>query len=142
MTIDYIKLGRFGSVGGLGAIVYFLSLWLMVEKFHFSVMLATSLSFILVIIINYVLHYHWTFDSNRSHRSTFPRFVLISITGFSLNWGIMYIGTVGLDYNYLLIQTLSIVVVVTWNLVMSTVIFQPKNYRNQDTDSPESAGRR
>lgn len=130
MNIDIMKLGRFGFVGGLGTIVYFLSLWLMVEEFHISVMLATSLSFILVIVENYVLHYHWTFGSNRSHRSAFPRFLLMSVTGFSINWGIMYIGTVGLNYNYLLVQTLSITVIVIWNLVISTYIFQPANESN------------
>jgi len=127
MNLDIMKLGRFGFVGGLGTVVYFLSLWLMVEKIHISVMLATSLSFILVIIENYLLHYHWTFGSNRQHRTAFPRFLLMSITGFSLNWGIMYIGTVMLNYNYMLIQSLSIVVVVMWNLVISTLIFHPVN---------------
>ena len=127
MTVDLSRLGRFGFVGGLGAIVYFLSLWTMVEIFHISVMLATSLSFILVVVENYVLHYHWTFGSNRSHVSAFPRFLLMSITGFLLNWGIMYIGTVEQVYNYLLVQTFSIMVIIIWNLVISTYIFRAVN---------------
>ena len=98
--------GRFGFVGGLGTAIYYLSLWLLVEKIHIGIMLATSISFILVVIENYVLHYHWTFSSNRSHRSAFPRFLLMGITGFALNWSIMYVGTVELNFNYLLVATL------------------------------------
>ena len=127
MAIDIFRLGRFGFVGGLGTAIYYLSLWLLVEKIHIGIMLATSISFILVVIENYVLHYHWTFSSNRSHRSAFPRFLLMGITGFALNWSIMYVGTVELNFNYLLVQALSIAVIVIWNLVISTFIFQPAN---------------
>ena len=131
MNIDIMKLGRFGFVGGLGTVVYVSSLWLMVEKLHIPVMIATSLSFILVVIENYILHYHWTFGSSRSHKTAFPRFLLMSITGFTLNWVIMYVGTNELHYNYMLVQTLSIIVIVIWNLVISSCIFQASGKNRQ-----------
>jgi len=98
-----------------------------------SIMIATSISFIIVVIENYVLHYSWTFDSSRSHRSAFPRFMLMSMTGFILNWLVVYVGVEKLSFNYLLVQAFSIFIVVVWNLVISTFFIFPSNKIETET---------
>ena len=106
--------------------VYYAALVAMVELMGLPVLVATSIAFALVTIENYLLHRSWTFQSTAAHRSAFPRFVLMSVVGFFLNAGIMYYGVQALQYNYLLVQTLAIVVLVCWNFVLSSLwIFSP-----------------
>jgi putative flippase GtrA len=122
------RLGRYGLVGILGTLVYYTALWLLVEVFHVLVMVSTSIAFILVTIENYLLHYLWTFNSDASHQTAFPRFVLMNIIGFCLNWLIMYVGVHSLVLNYLWVQAVAIVVVVIWNYVLGAVwIFRDKH---------------
>jgi putative flippase GtrA len=114
------RLARFGVVGTMGTLIYYVTLWVMVEAFRLPVLLASSISFLIVTLENYVLHYTWTFMSTDSHGTALPRFVMMSAIGFSLNWGIMYLGVERLSLNYLLIQGIAIVIVVMWNFLVSS----------------------
>ena len=116
------RLVKFGFVGVLASIVFYLLLWVMVELLDIPVLIATSIAFILVIIENYILHHRWTFRSNKAHKKTFPRFVLMSILGFAINWYVMYEGVELLAINYLLVQAAAIVLVSTWNIVISHIM--------------------
>jgi len=113
------RLIRFSLVGVLAAFVFYLALWSMVEMMGVSVLLATSIAFILVTIENYLLHYKWTFRSTSAHASSFPRFVLMSVGGFTINWLVMFVGVELWILNYLAVQAVAIVMVVAWNFVLS-----------------------
>lgn len=110
---------KFGIVGSFGALTYYALLWGMVELARFHVLLATSVAFALVVVETYVLHYHWTFRSDAAHSAVAPRFIFMTTTGFFLNLGIMYAGVTLAHVNYLIVQTLAIGVVVTWNFLVS-----------------------
>ena len=111
---------KYASVGLLGAAVFYLALWLLVECFNVSVLVATSAAFILVTLQNYILHYVWTFTSNHAHSVALPRFALMNVAGFCLNWSVMYVGVKLLAGNYLLVQTVAVAGVIAWNFVLST----------------------
>lgn len=113
------RLIRFGMVGALAAVVYYGLLWTMVEVFSISILVASSAAFIFVTIENYILHYTWTFRSINAHAEAFPRFLLMNIGGFGINWLVMYAGVVVADFNYLWVQALAITIVVAWNLALS-----------------------
>ena len=83
------------------------------------VMLATSIAFVLVTVQNYVLHYLWTFDSDRPHIAALPRFFVMNVVGFCLNWGIMFAGVRLAEFHYLVVQGVAIAVVITWNVMLS-----------------------
>lgn len=113
------RLIRFGMVGALATVVYYGLLWAMVEIFSISILVASSAAFIFVTIENYILHYTWTFRSTNAHAEAFPRFLLMNIGGFGINWLVMYTGVVVADFNYLWVQALAITIVVAWNLALS-----------------------
>jgi putative flippase GtrA len=127
--IDGIKrLLRFGTVGALATGVYYGLLWLLVEIFSIPVLMATSAAFIFVTIENYILHYTWTFRSTHAHAEAFPRFLVMNIVGFGINWLVMYAGVVVAGFNYLAVQALAIAAVVAWNLAVSHLwIFRRAN---------------
>jgi len=116
---DVKRLIKFGLVGILATFVYYLVLWGMVEILNIPVLLATSIAFVLVTIENYLLHYNWTFRSSNDHTTAFPRFILMNVVGFNINLFIMFAGVNLWDFNYLLVQAVAIVTVVTWNFVLS-----------------------
>ena len=118
-VLELRRLIKFGLVGILATFVFYLALWGMVEILKIPILLATSIAFAMVTIENYLLHYKWTFRSSNAHTIAFPRFILMSAGGFIINFVIMFAGVNLLDFNYLLIQAAAIVMVVTWNFVLT-----------------------
>jgi putative flippase GtrA len=110
---------RFGTVGALATVVYYGLLWTMVEIFAISILVASSAAFIFVTIENYILHYTWTFRSSNAHAEAFPRFLLMNIVGFGINWIVMFAGVQVAGFNYLWVQAFAIAIVVAWNLALS-----------------------
>ena len=113
------RLIRFGTVGSLATVVYYGLLWVMVEIFSISILVASSAAFIFVTIENYILHYTWTFRSTNAHAEAFPRFLLMNMGGFAINWLVMFAGVVVAGFNYLWVQALAIAIVIAWNLALS-----------------------
>jgi putative flippase GtrA len=131
------RLAKFAVVGATGTVVYYATLWPAVEILQLSVLLASSLSFFIVTLENYVLHYVWTFGSITPHRTALPRFVLMNAVGFGLNWGTMYLGVETLSLNYLLVQGIAIIIVVSWNFVVSSLwIFGSRRIARKRSDAP------
>lgn len=118
-VLEAERLIKFGIVGVLVAMLYYLALWTMVELLTIPVLMASSIAFILVSVVNYILHHRWTFRSTNAHSSAFPRFALMNVAGFSINWIVMYVGTEIFIINYLLVQAVAIVFLVVWNFVLS-----------------------
>jgi putative flippase GtrA len=112
------RLLRFGLVGGSSAVIYFLLLYLGVDLLQIDATLASSITYLVVIAYNYLMHYSWTYKATAPHASALRRFVLMNLVGFCLNAAIMFGGVTLLGLNYLLIQTLAIGVVVAWNYCM------------------------
>ncbi|MFL6623380.1 MAG: GtrA family protein [Sulfurifustis sp.] len=119
-ALPIAQIFKFGIVGSFGALTYYSVLLAMVEWWRVPVLAATSIAFVLVVVETYVLHYHWTFRSDAAHSAVAPRFVFMTVTGFFLNFAIMYAGVTHARINYLLVQTCAIGVVVTWNFLVSS----------------------
>lgn len=118
-TLDWRRLSRFTAVGALGTVIFYVLLWAFVEHAHLGVLVATSLTFLIVASENYVLHYCWTFESSESHATAFPQFLLMNAVGFAINWTVMFLGVGHFHLNYFLVQTVAIVAIVTWNYFVS-----------------------
>ena len=99
-------------VVGLGSyLIYLLLLIGMVEGLSLDPVLASFLSFIPVLIISYILSRNWIFYSERNHRSTFSRYLVVVGISMTLNVTIMYITIHWLDWWYIYSQILVAMVV-------------------------------
>jgi putative flippase GtrA len=126
-ALDWGRLVRFGLVGTFGAGVYFGMLWLLVDGLGIGVLVSTSISFVLVTLQQYFLHFHWTWVSDREHGAALPRFAFMNIAGFWINWTIMYVGVTYTAVHYLLVQAVAVTAIVIWNYLLSHYwIFRPK----------------
>lgn len=123
----FTRFTKFGLVGGLGTIVYYLVLWFLVEVLSIPVLTSTTIAFFLVIIENYILHYRWTFDCARPHAATFPRFLIMNFIGLGINYLVVLASMTMMQLHYMVAQTFAIVAVISWNLVLcSAWIFVEK----------------
>jgi len=112
---------RFGVVGALTAVLHYGLLYIGVEALQLNVTVASSLGFVVAVIFNYLMHYSWTFDEPAPHGRTLRRYLVMIGCGFLINGAVMYAGVHWAALNYLLTQALALVVVVSWNFVMSNV---------------------
>lgn len=112
------RLVRFALVGGSSAGLYFLLLYVGVDLLKVDATLASSITYLVVITYNYLMHYSWTFEATGPHASALRRFLLMNLVGFFLNAAIMFVGVTLLELNYLLVQAAAIAAVIAWNYCM------------------------
>jgi putative flippase GtrA len=112
-------LGRFAVVGGATSVLYLVVGHVLSAFAGLSVLTATSLAFILVVAVNYVFHYQWTFEATVRHRVAMARFIVASAGGFALNMLLvgLLVGTHAVPLP--ISQTVVIVVVTGWNFLLN-----------------------
>jgi putative flippase GtrA len=114
-------LQRFFVVGGTASALYFGISWLLAAQGGTGEVVATSVAFVAVIVWNYVMHYHWTFESEQAHSIAGARFCVMSAVGFFLNWLVIGIGTDLLPGSPLLVKLVAVGFVVLSNLIISAL---------------------
>ena len=114
------KTARFAAVGIVTAALYYAFLLTTIELMGVDVVAASATGYVLAVLLNYAMHYYWTFRSESSHGATLFRFALMLALGFGVNLIIMSAGTRWLDMHYLLLQTIAIALIATLNLGMSS----------------------
>ena len=110
---------QYGVVGVGGYVFHLLLLTVMVEFFAVDPVLASIVSFIPVLIISYRLSHSWVFCSDRDHRTTFKRYLVVTGIGFMLNTLIMYTTIHWLDWWYIYSQGVVFVTVATNNYLLN-----------------------
>jgi len=101
MSKQFIK---YSLVGGLGTTGHYLTLVLGTELLAMTPTISTSLGFLVGAIINYILNYEFTFNSDVSHRKAITRFFSIAAVGFVINLAIFNLFTNNIGVNYILSQ--------------------------------------
>ncbi len=85
-SLPFLLIGLFAT--GL----QFVLLTLFIEMFAFNKVFASGLSYALSAVCNYLLNYHFTFNSRQQHRTTLPKFLATAVIGLLINtltFGIM-----------------------------------------------------
>lgn len=108
-------------MGAIGTGGHYLILILLVELLHINASLATTAGFTAGALINYILNYHITFKSNKSHREALTKFLIIAVIGAVINTFIMYLGTSQLHFHYLLVQIIATLIVLFWNFIINKI---------------------
>ncbi len=115
------KLFRFTVVGLITAAVHYGLLFLLVEFLGLQATIASSLGFLVAVAVNYLMHYSWTFAAPVPHGHALLRYIVMISLGFLINGGFMQFGVVALELNYLLVQLLAFVAVISWNFLVSSL---------------------
>jgi len=114
------KVFRFAVVGVATAALQYTLLYVGVDLFSLDATLTSSVTFAIIICFNYLMHYNWTFAVPAPHTEALRRYLFMTSCGFLINSFIMYVGTTFTQFNYLLVQTAALGVVVVWNFCLSS----------------------
>lgn len=116
MVTWFIKLLKFGLVGGLGIVTDFIITWLCKEGFRWNKYIANACGFCTAVLQNYALNRYWTFQSRDEQvLMQFSKFLLVSLLGLALNTAILMLLHERLRLPFYWSKILAIAVVFFWN---------------------------
>lgn len=110
---------RYGIVGVIGTMLHIAVLVLLVEKYRLSPLWASSLGFLVVLIVSFILNRYWTFRSYGTVSVEFAKYCVTCVFGFILNFSIMFFFVDVLSWNYVIGQTMVILVIPISNFLLS-----------------------
>ena len=105
------------GIGAIGTIGHYATLVLLVQLIHTDPVFATTIGFIIGALINYILNYRITFNSNKQHREALTKFLIVASLGAVINGAIMSTGINMLDLHYLVIQVIATCIVLVLNFI-------------------------
>ncbi|MGA7965937.1 MAG: GtrA family protein [Gammaproteobacteria bacterium] len=106
---------RFAAVGAVGTLVQYLVLGIGVELLSLSAAISSGAGYILGSIVNYLLNYKFTFESDKSHRDTAFKYYAILAVGWSINTGLMWFLADHYGLNYWFAQIIATGTSFLWN---------------------------
>lgn len=118
---DLRRLVRY-AIGGSGAATAHLgSTALLVELGGLRPVVASSIGFVLGVVVSYLVQKHWVFASGAQHRIALPKFLTVTAVGWTINWTVLYIGTEVMDTHYILVQAVAFVLLPLNNFVLNSL---------------------
>jgi putative flippase GtrA len=105
----------FAFMGGVGTLVHYAELILLVSRFSVDPVLASTAGAVSGALVNYLLNYRFTFGSRQLHRQTLPKFLAVAGLGFILNAALMWFAVRVIALHYLFGQIVATCLVLIWN---------------------------
>ena len=109
----------FAGLGVIGTLGHYTILIVLVQFWAVDPVFASSFGFVVGAVINYILNYQFTFQSDKRHAEALTKFLIVATIGAGINGTIMYIGVENTNINYLIVQIFATCVVLLWNFVLN-----------------------
>lgn len=117
---------RYGIVGGVTALFFFLTIYLSVDWLGLSLPIATALGWAVAVPINFLTHKIWSFESQRSYGHSIPRYAFALLCSFAVNLAIVEGLVRFFSVHYLLAQLLAVpALLVTNYATLRLWVFRP-----------------
>ena len=93
-------------------------------------MISAVLSFIISLIVNYVLSTHWVFNKNQieNKAAEFGVFALIGVVGLGFTEIFLYLFTDVFGMYYMFSKIITTAIVMFWNFIARRVMFYGKDF--------------
>lgn len=114
----FIKFLMYSFVGCICTLIYFISVFIFVELYDKDPVYGSTLSFIIMTIFSFLLNKKYTFGGDFTYKK-FSRFLLVSLIGFGLNYGIMYTICEVLLFHYSIGELVTILVIPLVNFTLN-----------------------
>jgi putative flippase GtrA len=105
-------------VGCISVLIYFFSVFVLVELFGRDPVFGSALSFAIMTYISFLLNRKFTFDSDFSYNQVL-RFLVVSAIGFTLNFVIMYVVVNIFSLPYLIGELITTMVIPIINFILN-----------------------
>ncbi|OCB76859.1 GtrA family protein [Flavobacterium crassostreae] len=120
--MNFIKFLKFGLVGFSGLIIDFAITWLCKEKLSLNKYVANGMGFLFGVTNNYFLNKYFTFENHNPDIGTqFTSFLIISMIGFGLNTGFLYLLQKNTSLNFYVCKILVTLLVFVWNFTANNL---------------------
>ena len=139
MNIELMQILKFGVVGGLAFVVDFGVLTFLKEVFHMNTVIASTISFCVSVIFNYVLSIKWVFDvdEDKNKAANFVLFIVFSVMGLGINDLIMWQGEIILgkvfanipllySKTYMIVKIIATAVVMVFNFITRKLFLEKR----------------
>jgi putative flippase GtrA len=113
------QFARFLCVGGSATALQYLLLIAFVAWLGLTPLTASSISYALSTLYNYMANHAFTFQSDRDHYSALPRFSSVAIIGLALNAAVIWLAFDQFHVHYLVAQLLATALTLGWNFLAS-----------------------
>ncbi|PLT33257.1 GtrA family protein [Bacillus sp. V5-8f] len=112
------KFMKYSVVGFISTVIYFLSIFVLIEVFEKDPILASSISFVIMTIFSFILNKKYTFGGHYTNKK-FIRFIFVSTVGFILNYAIMFTILHVFSFHYLVGELVTILVIPLINFTLN-----------------------
>lgn len=106
---------HFAAVGLTGTSVQYVTLWLGVEYVLVSAPFASAIGYLLGSVVNYLLNYFFTFESDKSHKEAASKYFSVVGIGWCINTGLMGLLVSYLNWYYWIAQLVTTAIGLIWN---------------------------
>jgi putative flippase GtrA len=110
-TADLGRLIRYGVSGGASAATHFGIGWLLVAGLHVRPVVASAAGFLASIAVSYALQHAWVFRSSAGHAAAGGKFLTVTAIAFTLNAGVVWLGTEVLHGPYPIVQAVALIAI-------------------------------
>ncbi|WP_226000497.1 GtrA family protein [Paenibacillus sp. BJ-4] len=109
---------KYSIVGLLGTGIHVGVLVLLVELFKVPAVTATTIGFVVTLLVSYVLNRNWTFEpTGEGSRTQFLKYLLVCSCGLLLNAALMYVTIHWIGWSYLIGEVLTTIIVPIHNYI-------------------------
>jgi len=110
---------RFALVGASGTALQYMVLWFGVERCGAGAAAASAAGYALAAVLNYIIHYFFTFGGGHSHLRAAGRYFTVLGLGWCLNTALMWLLVHGAGWHYWAAQPLVTGLGLLWNFAGS-----------------------
>ena len=121
----FIQFFRYLFVGGFSFLIDFFFLYFFSDICGVYYLISAALSFIISLIVNYLLSTYWVFNKNQIDNKLveFNIFALIGIIGLIFTEILLYLFTDIIGLYYLISKIIATAIVMFWNFIARRVMF-------------------
>ena len=121
-----VQILRFGVVGVLAFIVDYGILYFLTEYVHLYYLLSSIISFLISLVVNYILSIKWVFDVQKKQTvKDVIIFAVLSTIGLLINSLVMYLSVELFSIYYMIGKIIATFIVMVWNFI-TRKIFEEK----------------
>jgi putative flippase GtrA len=109
------QLTRFGWVGFFTLGMYAVQMWLLAKAVNWPTWACATVSYVPCLVVNYLLHRSFTFQSSKQHIKAGPRYLAIQLGGLAINSGVLWLCVDALSLPFWPSQTAAIALLAIWS---------------------------
>lgn len=124
------KFIRFSLLGGIGVILYYITLYFLTEFCEVWYLLSSILASIINIITSFIVHKFLTFNTTRNEGRThvqFSQYILITVLYSVINTILLYVFVQFFNIYYIFSQIILTIILSVLNYFVTKKIFESKN---------------